>query len=78
LIGTILVKRWRMQGFIVSDFADQTDEFLREVGGWLRQGQLKYKEDVVVGLENAPAAFIGQLNGRNFGKLLIKVADALA
>ena len=78
LIGTILTKRWRMQGFIVSDFADQTDEFLREVGGWLRQGQMKYKEDVVVGLENAPAAFIGQLKGRNFGKLLIKVADAPA
>ena len=76
LIGTILVKRWRMQGFIVTDFADQTDEFLREVGGWLRQGKLKYKEDVVVGLENAPAAFMGQLKGRNFGKLLIKVADA--
>jgi NADPH-dependent curcumin reductase CurA len=76
LTQAILVKRWRMQGFIVTDFEGQTDDFLRDVGSWFRAGKLKYKEDVVVGLEKAPSAFIGMLKGRNFGKLLVKVADA--
>jgi NADPH-dependent curcumin reductase CurA len=75
LTQAILVKRWRMQGFIVTDFEDQTDDFLRDVGSWFRAGKLKYKEDVIVGLEKAPSAFIGTLKGRNFGKLLVKVAD---
>jgi NADPH-dependent curcumin reductase len=75
LMDAILVKRLTLRGFIVSDFATQTKDFLRDVGGWLRDGKLKYREDVVVGLENAPAAFIGLLKGHNFGKLLVKVAD---
>jgi NADPH-dependent curcumin reductase CurA len=76
LTNAILVKRLRMQGFIVTDFENQTDDFLRDAGGWFRDGKLRYKEDVVVGLEKAPSAFIGMLKGRNFGKLLVKVADA--
>jgi NADPH-dependent curcumin reductase CurA len=76
VMRAILVKRLTLRGFIVSDFAEQTDDFLRDVGGWLRDGKLKYREDVVVGLENAPAAFIGLLKGQNFGKLLVKVAEA--
>jgi NADPH-dependent curcumin reductase len=75
LMDAILVKRLTLRGFIVSDFAAQTDDFLREVGGWLHEGKLKYREDVVVGLEKAPAAFIGLLEGRNFGKLLVKLAE---
>jgi NADPH-dependent curcumin reductase CurA len=78
LTGAILVKRWRMQGFIVTDYAEQTADFLRDVGRWFRDGKLKYKEDVVVGLDQAPIAFIGLLKGRNFGKLLVKVAEARA
>jgi NADPH-dependent curcumin reductase CurA len=74
LTRAILVRRLTLRGFIVSDFADQTADFLRDVGGWLREGKLKYREDVVVGLENAPAAFIGLLKGHNFGKVLVKVA----
>jgi NADPH-dependent curcumin reductase CurA len=74
LMDVILVKRLRLCGFIVDDFEDQTSDFLRDVGGWLKEGKLKYREDVVVGLEKAPAAFIGLLKGRNFGKLLVKVA----
>ena len=58
----------------MDDFEDQTSDFLRVVGGWLKEGKLKYRKDVVVGLEKAPAAFIGLLKGRNFGKLLVKVA----
>jgi NADPH-dependent curcumin reductase CurA len=75
-MDAILVKRLTLRGFIVSDFAAQTDDFLREVGGWLHEGKLKYREDVVVGLEKAPAAFIGLLEGRNFGKLLVKLEEA--
>ena len=65
----------RVQGFIVYDFAEQTRDFLNEVGAWVREGKLKYKEDIVEGLENAPQAFIGLLRGANFGKLLVKVSD---
>ena len=75
LMRTILTKRLRVQGFIVYDFAEQMGDFLREVGSWVREGKLKYKEDIVEGLENAPQAFIGLLRGANFGKLLIKVSD---
>jgi NADPH-dependent curcumin reductase CurA len=72
---SILSNRLTIQGFIVLDFDDQVPDFLRNVGGWLKAGKLKYREDVVVGLEKAPEALIGLLQGRNFGKLLVKVAD---
>ncbi len=75
IMRAILTKRLRLQGFIVWDYARQTPEFLREAGGWIREGKLKYREDVVAGLENAPQAFIGLLKGANFGKLLVKVSE---
>lgn len=74
LMRAVLSKRLILRGFIVSDFAAQHGDFLRDVGDWLRSGRIKYKEDVVSGLENAPAAFIGLLKGKNFGKLLVKVS----
>ena len=64
-----------MRGFIVSDHAARIDEFLREVSAWVRDGRVKYREDVVEGLERAPDAFIGLLQGRNFGKLLVRVSE---
>ena len=73
LMRTILSKRLTLRGFIVRDFASQADEFRREVGTWLRAGQIKYREDVVEGLQNAPEAFVGMLKGRNFGKMLVRV-----
>ena len=73
LLRQILTKRLTLRGFIVTDFGNQADAFVRDVGGWLRDGKIKYKEDVVDGLENAPQAFIGLLEGRNFGKLLVRV-----
>jgi NADPH-dependent curcumin reductase CurA len=76
LMRTILSKRLTLRGFIVTDFDDQATEFLREATAWVKEGKLKYREDVVNGLENAPEAFIGLLRGKNFGKLLIKVATA--
>ena len=74
LMGAILVKRLTFQGFIVTDFATQKDDFEKDMIQWLRADKVKYREDVVDGLENAVAAFQGLLNGRNFGKLLVRLA----
>ncbi len=71
---SVLSKRLTVRGFIVSDFAAKEADFLHHAGEWIRNGRLKYREDVVDGLENAPAAFLGLLQGRNFGKLLVKVS----
>lgn len=73
LMRQVLTRRLTIRGFIVWDFADQAPAFHRDVGGWIREGRIKYREDVVDGLEKAPEAFIGLLKGRNFGKLLVKV-----
>src|SRR6516225_1571005 len=70
---SVLRKRLTLRGFIITDFAAKQDDFLREAGEWVRSGRLKYREDVVEGLENAPSAFLGLLQGRNFGKLLVKL-----
>jgi NADPH-dependent curcumin reductase CurA len=74
IMRAVLTKRLAIRGFIVWDFASQTKDFLRDVGGWLRDGKIKYREDIVDGLENAPQAFIGLLKGKNFGKLVVRVA----
>jgi NADPH-dependent curcumin reductase len=71
---SVLRKRLNLRGFIVSDFAAKQGDFLREVGEWVHTGRLKYREDIVEGLEQAPAAFLGLLQGKNFGKMLVKVA----
>ena len=70
---TTVRKRLRIQGFIVSDRWDMYDEWIGTAGPMIRDGRMKYREDVVEGIANAPDAFIGLLAGRNFGKLLIKV-----
>ena len=78
LVGTLLIKRIKMQGFIIFDYyADHYEEFSKTMANWLDEGKMQYKEDIVDGLENAPDAFIGLLKGKNFGKLVIKVADPL-
>jgi NADPH-dependent curcumin reductase CurA len=66
-------KRLRIQGFIVTDQWQRLDEWLAVAVPWIKEGRLIYREDVVDGIANAPAAFIGLLSGRNFGKLLIRV-----
>jgi hypothetical protein len=73
MMRAILTNRFTFRGFIVSDFAAQQADFLRDVGGWLREGRLKYREDFVDGIENAPRAFLGLLRGENFGKLVVRV-----
>jgi len=64
-----------VRGFIVSDHAAGQDEFLREVSAWVRDGRIKFREDIVAGLEAAPDAFVGLLQGCNFGKLIVRVAS---
>jgi NADPH-dependent curcumin reductase len=73
LMRQILTKRLTFRGFIVSDFAAQAGEFLREMSSWLREGRVKYRVDITDGLENAPRELIGLLKGENFGKKLIRV-----
>ncbi len=72
----ILIKRIKMQGFIISDHYDRFDDFITDMSVWLDQGLVKYREDIVVGLENAPDAFLGLFSGSNFGKLIIQIAEA--
>ena len=76
LTRTLLVKRIRMQGFIIFDYEGRQNEFLGPMRTWLAEGKIKAREDIVEGLENAPKAFMGLLKGENFGKLVVKVADA--
>jgi hypothetical protein len=72
-MGPVLVNRVTIRGFIVSDHLDRMLPFLADTAGWLREGRLKYREDVVEGLDQAPRAFIGLLRGENLGKMLVKV-----
>jgi len=75
LMRTLLTKRIRMQGFIIfDDYGPRYPEFAQAMSQWLANGQIKFREDVVDDLENAPQAFIGLLEGKNFGKLMVRVA----
>jgi NADPH-dependent curcumin reductase len=73
-LGTVVRKRLKIQGFIVGDQRHRQAEFRAFAGPLVRSGQIKYREDIVDGLERAPDAFIGLLQGRNFGKLLIRLS----
>lgn len=76
LMRAVLVKRLAIQGFIISDGHEhRRADFLDSMSGWLRAGKIKYREDVVKGLENAPQAFLGLLEGRNFGKLVVAICE---
>jgi hypothetical protein len=75
LMRTLLTKRIMIRGFIIFDHYADFPGFLREMSGWLKEGRVQYREDQVDGLENASGAFMGLLVGRNFGKLVVKVAD---
>ena len=73
--GMLIVFRARMEGFLVSDYASQFAEAAERLARWVGRGELRWREDVTEGLENAPHAFIGMLSGKNRGKALVKVAD---
>jgi NADPH-dependent curcumin reductase CurA len=74
-MAQIVGKRLTLRGFIVSDHGHLRPDFVREVGTWLSEGRIKYRETVVEGIESAPEAFIGLLRGENTGKMLVKLAD---
>jgi len=71
----LLVKRALIKGFLVGDYQQRHEEFINDMSQWLLAGKLKYREDIVQGLKNAPHAFIGLLKGENFGKLIVQVGD---
>lgn len=75
LLRNVLVKRLKVQGFIIFDYQPRYPEFLKEMTPWVEAGKITYREDVAEGLENAPEAFMGLLEGKNFGKLVVHVAD---
>jgi NADPH-dependent curcumin reductase CurA len=75
VMGTLLTRRVRVQGFIIfDDYAQHYGEFQKQMSEWFASGKIRYREDVVNGLENAAEAFIGLLNGKNFGKLVVRVS----
>ena len=69
----LIVFRARMEGFLVTDYASRYDEGLARLAQWVASGELRWREDVTEGLENAPKALIGLLQGTNRGKALVKV-----
>lgn len=76
LTRTILTRRIRMQGFIIfDDYGHRYAEFVQQMGPWVQEGKIKFREDIVDGLDQAPQAFIGMLTGSNFGKLIVRVAS---
>lgn len=77
LMGLVLRKRITMKGFIIfDDYGPRFAEFAAQMSAWLKDGKIKHREDIVEGLDKAPQAFIGLLEGKNFGKAIVKVADA--
>lgn len=76
LMSLILIKRFKVQGFLISDhYATSFDPFFRQMTRWVAENKVKLREDVVDGLEHAPQALIGMLQGDNFGKLVVRVAS---
>jgi NADPH-dependent curcumin reductase CurA len=76
LLQTVLNQSLTIRGFIQTEFQESHFEsFLRDMGAWVRDGRITYREDITDGLDNAPETFIGMLSGKNFGKTLIRVAD---
>lgn len=75
LMRAVLTNRLSIRGFIVRDFANQQADFLHDMGQWVRDGRIRYREHRIAGLENAPRGLIGLLKGENFGKVVVEVSD---
>lgn len=73
LLWTLIVKRARMEGFLVFEYADRYQEGLTQMARWLKEGKIKYREQFAEGIENVPSAFIGMLGGANIGKQLVRI-----
>ena len=74
-LANIIYGRIEIRGFTVADFAERRDDFRRDMSQWLADGRIKYRETVLEGIEAAPRALIGLLEGLNTGKMLVKLAD---
>ena len=74
-LGVLIQKRARVEGLLVSDFADRFHEASERLGGWVASGDVQYRETVTKGIENAPEAFLGLFSGENVGKQLVKVGE---
>jgi NADPH-dependent curcumin reductase CurA len=72
----VLVKRLKVQGFIIFDLQEHYTQAYRELGEWVASGKLRYKETIAEGIRSAPAAFIGLLRGANVGKQLVRLAGS--
>lgn len=72
LLGQILVRQLKVEGFIVTRFQERWPEGMAQMARWIREGKLRYREDIVEGFENTPRAFIDMLEGKNIGKMLVK------
>jgi len=76
LLLMVLRERVKIKGFIIFDHYNRMGAFQQDMRGWLREGRIRYREEVIDGLENAPRGLIGLLQGENFGKLIVRVAEA--
>ena len=74
-LSNIIYKRVTLQGFVASDFGHLQAQFIADMTAWLKSGQIKFQETVLEGFERAPEGLIGLFEGRNSGKMLIRVAD---
>ncbi len=74
-LNQLVFRQARVEGFLVTQFADRYEAALHQLSTWLKEGRIRYREDVVDGLENAPQAFIRMLEGKNIGKQLVKVSE---
>lgn len=72
-LSYVLIKQLKVEGFIVTRFMSRFAEGIAQMAQWLKEGKLKYREQVVQGFENTPRAFIGMLQGQNTGKMLVKI-----
>ena len=75
LLRMVALKALAIRGVMVSDHWDLYPQFQKDVGGWIKEGKFKHKEYIVDGMENAGIALIDMMNGANFGKTLVQVAD---
>ena len=69
----VLVKRLTVRGFLIFDHFNDKDDFERDMKNWILNKQIKWSETIVEGIENAPQAFLDLLNGKNIGKMLVKI-----
>jgi len=72
-LGYVISKRLKMQGFLVIDYMDKMPQFYADMGRWIAEGKIKWRETILEGIENAPRAFIGLFKGKNLGKMIVKL-----